>query len=74
VVNIGVRPTFAGTESRRLLEVHILDFTRELYGQNVEVLFLSRLRDEQKFATVEALKAQITADIHAAREILGRQP
>jgi riboflavin kinase/FMN adenylyltransferase len=73
VVNIGVRPTFAGTEPRRLLEVHILDFTRELYGQDVEILFLSRLRDEQKFASVEALKTQISADIQAARQILGRQ-
>jgi len=70
VVNIGVRPTFAGVPPRRVLEVHILDFTRELYGQNIEVLFLSKLRDEQKFASVEALQAQIAADIHAARRIL----
>lgn len=74
VVNIGVRPTFAGAQPPRILEVHILDFARELYDQNVEVLFLSKLRDEQKFASTEALKAQITADIHAARQILGRQP
>jgi riboflavin kinase/FMN adenylyltransferase len=73
VVNIGVRPTFAGTQPRRTLEVHILDFARELYGQNVEVLFLSKLRDEQKFASAEALKTQIAADVHAARQILGRQ-
>jgi riboflavin kinase/FMN adenylyltransferase len=70
VVNIGVRPTFAGTQPPRVLEVHILDFMRELYGKKVEVLFLSKLRDEQKFASAEALKTQITADIHAARQIL----
>ena len=73
VVNIGVRPTFPGATPGRTLEVHILDFTRDLRGQNIEVLFLSKLRDEQKFASVEALKAQIAADIRAARLILGRQ-
>jgi riboflavin kinase/FMN adenylyltransferase len=73
VVNIGVRPTFASARSLRVLEVHILDFTRELYDQKVEVLFLSKLRDEQKFASSEALKTQIAADVHATRQILGRQ-
>jgi riboflavin kinase/FMN adenylyltransferase len=73
VVNIGVRPTFAGAQPQRVLEVHILDFARELYGQNVEVLFLSRLRDEQKFSSAESLTAQIATDIHAARKVLGLQ-
>jgi len=73
VVNIGVRPTFTGTEPRRTLEVHILDFARDLYGQNIEVLFLSKLRDEQKFASADALKTQIAADVDAARQILGPQ-
>ena len=74
VANIGMRPTFAGAQPLRMLEVHILDFTRELYGQNVEVLFLSKLRDEQRFASAEALKTQIAADICEARKVLGRQP
>jgi len=74
VVNIGLRPTFTGTEAHRVLEAHILDFTRDLYGQNVEILFLSKLRGEQKFASAEALKTQIAADIQAARQILARQP
>lgn len=73
VVNIGVRPTFAGAEPRRVLEVHVLNFARDLYGQDVEALFLSKLRDEQKFASVEALKAQITADVRAARRLLAPQ-
>jgi riboflavin kinase/FMN adenylyltransferase len=73
VVNIGVRPTFASAQPLRVLEVHILDFTRELYDQHVEVVFLSKLRDEQKFVSAEALKTQIAADVHAARQILGRQ-
>lgn len=72
VVNIGVRPTFTGAQALRVLEAHILDFTRELYDQDVEVLFLSKLRDEQKFASAEALKKQIAADVHAARQILCR--
>ena len=74
VVNIGVRPTFAGTQPQRTLEVHILDFAREIYGQNVEVLFLSKLRDEQRFASAEALKTQIAADICEARKVLGQWP
>jgi len=73
VVNIGIRPTFASVQPLRVLEVHILDFTRELYDQNVEVLFLSKLRDEQKFASAEALQAQIAADVHATRQILDPQ-
>jgi len=73
VVNIGVRPTFAGAQSPRVLEVHILDFTRELYSHNVEVVFLSKLRSEQKFTSAEALKTQIAADIRTARRILGPQ-
>jgi riboflavin kinase / FMN adenylyltransferase len=72
VVNIGLRPTFASAQPSRVLEAHILDFTRELYGQKVEVLFLSKLRDEQKFPSIEALKTQIAADVHSARKILGQ--
>jgi riboflavin kinase/FMN adenylyltransferase len=71
VVNIGVRPTFVGVQSRRVLEVHILDFARDLYGQDIEVCFLSKLRDEQKFVSVDALRKQIRADIEAARIALG---
>ena len=73
VVNIGVRPTFPGATPGRTLEVHILDFTRDLHGQNIEALFLSKLRDEQKFASVEALKTQIAADIQAARRFLAER-
>ncbi|MEI6084027.1 MAG: bifunctional riboflavin kinase/FAD synthetase [Verrucomicrobiota bacterium] len=65
VVNIGVRPTFAGTARR--LEVHILDFDQGLYGQEIEVEFVRHLRPEQKFASVAELKAQIALDVQAAR-------
>jgi riboflavin kinase/FMN adenylyltransferase len=69
VANIGTRPTFAGQGER--LEVHILDFPyRRLYGTRVHVSFLSRLRDERKFESVDTLKAQIAEDIARARQEL----
>jgi riboflavin kinase/FMN adenylyltransferase len=73
VVNIGVRPTFVGVKARRVLEVHILDFAGDLYAQDVEVCFLTKLRDERKFDSVDALKKQIVADIEAARKVFGPQ-
>ena len=69
VVNIGLRPTFAGTAHR--LEVHILDFDRGLYGQDIEIEFVKNLRNERKFASADELKAQIAADVQAARQALG---
>ncbi len=70
VVNIGVRPTFKHRSPQRMLEVHILDFDRAISGQDVEVLFLQKLRDEKKFESADALKSQIAADIDAARKLL----
>ncbi len=68
VVNIGFRPTFAGTTHR--LEVHIFEFDRSLYGEPVELEFVRKLRDERKFASMNELKAQIVADVAAARQLL----
>jgi riboflavin kinase/FMN adenylyltransferase len=68
VANIGVRPTFNGTERR--VEVHILDESFDLYGKYLVVDFIARLRSEQRFAGVDALKAQIAADVQQARQIL----
>ena len=48
-------------------EVHLLDFSGDLYGEEMEITFASRLRDEQKFASLEELKFQIAKDIEAAR-------
>ncbi len=70
VVNIGYRPTFADRPPQHLLEVHIFDFSRDIYGQDVEVVFLQKLRDERKFDSVDALKSQIAADEQAARVIV----
>ncbi|MGH8958582.1 MAG: bifunctional riboflavin kinase/FAD synthetase [Acidimicrobiia bacterium] len=67
VVNIGVRPTFAGRERR--VEAHLLNWTGDLYGQAMALRFLARIRDEMKFDGVEALVAQISADVLAASQI-----
>jgi riboflavin kinase/FMN adenylyltransferase len=65
VANLGVRPTVGGT--RPLLEVHLFDFDRDIYGAHISVRFVHKLRDEQRFPNIDALKAQIAADAVAAR-------
>ena len=66
VANLGVRPTIAGVP-KLLLEVHILDFNDDLYGRHVHVTFLQEIREEMKFDSLDALKAQILQDIVVAR-------
>ena len=73
VANIGMRPSVAGDGSAHL-EVHLLDFAGDLYGRRLSVAFHHKLRDEQRFASLEALKAAIAADIAAAREYWQSQP
>jgi riboflavin kinase/FMN adenylyltransferase len=70
VVNLGHRPTVAGGESQRLLELHLFDVDRDIYGLEVEVRFTRYLRAEQKFANLDELKAQIARDVAQAREAL----
>jgi riboflavin kinase/FMN adenylyltransferase len=65
VANVGTRPTAEGT--RTLLEVHVFDFQGDLYGAHVHVDFLHKLRDERRFESFEALKAQIIRDVEQAR-------
>lgn len=67
VANLGVRPTIAGVP-KMSLEVHVLDYQGDLYNKHVHVTFLHKIRDEMKFDGLEALKAQIAADIVVARE------
>lgn len=67
VANLGVRPTVDG--EKRSLEVHLFDFSGDLYGREMEVRFVKHLREEVKFPSLDALKAQISADAKAAREI-----
>ncbi|WP_268798108.1 bifunctional riboflavin kinase/FAD synthetase [Pseudomonas huanghezhanensis] len=73
VANIGVRPTVSGDGSAHL-EVHLLDFTGDIYGRRMTVVFHHKLRDEQRFASLEALKTAIDADIAAARAHWHGQP
>ncbi|MFL5657589.1 MAG: bifunctional riboflavin kinase/FAD synthetase [Ktedonobacteraceae bacterium] len=68
VANIGVRPTFNGTE--RIVEAHLFDVQPDLYDKRITVDFIARLRDEQRFASIDALKSQIASDVQQARQIL----
>ena len=70
LVNVGFRPTISADEPERLIEVHLLDFRRDIYGEDIEVQFVKFLRPERKFGTVEALREQIAADVKTARELL----
>jgi riboflavin kinase/FMN adenylyltransferase len=70
VANIGTRPTI-GDLTRAILEVHLLDFSGDLYGRTLEVVFRDKLRDERTFDSLEALARQIHCDIVAARQYFG---
>ena len=70
VANIGTRPTVDG-EGRPLLEVHLFDFDRQVYGRQVGVSFVSRIREERRFPSFDDLKQQILKDAADARRILG---
>ena len=67
VANIGVRPTIAGAEARPSVEVHLFDTDQDLYGARLRVHLMARLRAEQRFAGLDALKAQIARDAADAR-------
>ena len=68
VANLGTCPTFENAELS--LEVHLMEFSGDLYGESLEVQFVTRLREEKRFPSLEALAAQIHADIAAARRVL----
>ena len=68
IVNFGLRPTF--NKQTAILEAHIFDFEEDIYGKEVEVLFFSKIRDEQKFNGIKELLNQITLDITVAKKIL----
>ena len=61
VMNIGVKPTVSGKE--RTIEVHIIDFAGDIYNNNIAVRFVRRLRGEQSFDNVNALRFQIEVDV-----------
>lgn len=72
VASLGVRPMFDGREP--LLETHLFDFDGDLYGRRIEVEFVAKLRDEEKFADLDALKAQMDRDAAEAKAILNTHP
>ncbi len=69
-LNIGFRPTLASPTPQLQVEAHLLDFTGDLYGQELEITFVVKIRDEQKFASLDALKNQIALDIAAMQKKL----
>ncbi|MEO5897660.1 MAG: bifunctional riboflavin kinase/FAD synthetase [Vicinamibacterales bacterium] len=71
VTNIGMRPTF-GDVDKPVIEAHLLDADRDLYGATVRLSFVQRLRDERPFPDVDALRAQIDADRRSARRLFGQ--
>jgi len=72
VANVGVRPSFE-IGGQRIVEVHILDFAEPIYGCDLVVEFVERMRDEVRFTDIEELRAQIERDIAQARRILGEE-
>ena len=68
VASLGTRPTVGGVEP--LLEVHLFDFAGDLYGREIEVEFVQKIRDEAKFDGLDALVEQMNRDAHEARSIL----
>ena len=73
VVNLGVRPTVDDGSLQRVLEFHLFDFDRDLYGEDVELRFLQYLRSEQKFENLAGLREQIARDVEAARSIFANR-
>lgn len=71
VANVGIRPTVGADKA--LLEVHLFDFERDIYGEHVQVHFLHKIRDEQKFVDLDALIKQIKLDSEQAKEYFSKQ-
>ena len=69
VVNVGMNPTF-GDRTAPVVEAHVIGFELDLYGQDVEIEFLHRLRDERMFGHVDELITQMRADVESARDLL----
>ncbi|MCJ7700680.1 MAG: riboflavin biosynthesis protein RibF, partial [Anaerolineales bacterium] len=70
VTNIGVRPTFESHPVPPRVETHLLDYNEDIYGENIQLEFVSRLRDERRFPSMDELITQIHQDTHQARKIL----
>ncbi len=71
LVNIGMRPTFEGNEKR--IEAFLIDFTGDLYNELITLALLKKIREEQKFSSIEALKKQMAIDYRKARELIAKE-
>lgn len=69
IANVGVRPTVSSEGVHRLVEVHLFDFSSDLYGSDIEVFFERFMRHEQKFPSLDALRAQIASDVARVRSV-----
>jgi riboflavin kinase/FMN adenylyltransferase len=70
VGNLGMRPTINEKDKEVILEVHLFNFDRDIYGRQLEVFFKSRIRDERGFESVDALRVQIGKDVASAQSLL----
>ena len=68
IANMGIRPTVGG--KRPVLETHIFDFEKDIYGSRITVQFIEKIREEVKFDSIDLLKSQIKKDIEEAKKIL----
>jgi len=73
MLNIGLRPTLNNGENGKSIEVHIFDFKHQIYGKDVQVRFVDRIRDEVKFSSVDQLVEQLKKDKTMARKILSSE-
>ena len=71
MLNIGVRPTVDAETKYKTIEVHIFDFSRDIYGQDVTLIFADRIRDEKKFPTIAGLVDQMKQDKQDTLKIFG---
>ena len=71
VANVGVRPTIDDHTLKPILEVHLFDFSEDIYGKTAKVVFRQKIREEKKFTGIEALKAAIMNDIEDAKTFFG---
>jgi riboflavin kinase/FMN adenylyltransferase len=72
VLNIGFRPTLQQTKPSLRVEAHLLDYAGDLYGREIEITFLQKLRDEKKFPSIKDLQLQIIQDVRHARSSFGK--
>ncbi len=70
MLNIGYRPTVNQKDPLPSIEIHIFDFNQDIYSEEIEIHFIERIRDEQKFENIEALQSQLKKDESQIRELL----